>query len=345
MSWWQKHVYEARQPILHLRARVIREIRAVFEEQGFTEVETPILQVSPGVERHTRPVAAKVSGGGDAGQRQRYLHTSPEFGMKKLLAAGETKIFQICHVVRDGEVGRQHQPEFTMLEWYRAGATYLQLMSDVEQLVHAASAAAGVRHLRFGDSSWQEGTAWHRTAVSDAFKELAGIDVLATVGSGEPDTDALRAATREAGMRVGDQDTWDDIFHRVMLEKVGPDLAGKGAAFLYDYPTPVGALARRSESESRVCERVEAYVCGVELANGFSELTDAAEQRQRFESDRAQFAERYGAPPPIDEEFLKALDAMPPSAGMALGIDRLIMLLTGAPDVASVQWVPLDLSQ
>lgn len=345
MAWWHKTNYQARQPVLHLRARVLHAIRAFFHNQGFVEVETPVLQVSPGIERHIRPVAAEVRCGAGGEKVSRFLHSSPEFAMKKLLSAGETRIFQICHVFRDGEVGRLHQPEFTMLEWYRTDATYEQLMADVERLVKEVAIAASAPSLSFDNHRWSTDSAWHRTTVADAFRDLAGIDVLATLERDTMDREGLRAAAIEAGVRTGDQESWDDIFHRVMLEKVEPVLASKGAAFLYDYPAPVGALARRSDDDPRICERVEAYVCGVELANGFSELIDADDQRRRFEADRDHFAMNYGAAPPIDESFLTALQAMPQSAGMALGVDRLIMLLTGAPDVASVQWAPLDLSK
>ena len=345
MTWWQRDIYDARRPFVHARAHIIQAIRSFFHDRGFIEVETPVLQVSPGIERHIRSFPVTVRSGLGQSQVARYLHSSPEFAMKKLLAAGETQIFQICHVFRDGEAGRLHQPEFTMLEWYRAGATYEHLMADVEELVRSSADAAGRTQLRHGNYVWDAAAPWHRATVSAALHELAGVDVLATVAGGSPDTGALKSAAAGAGVRTGERDTWDDIFHRLILDKVEPELARRGAAFLYDYPAPAGALARTSAADPRVCERVEAYVCGVELANGFSELTDADEQRRRFEVDRADYVALYGEAPPIDEDFLAALKDMPDAAGMALGIDRLAMLAVGAPDVAAVQWAPMDLNQ
>ena len=343
--WWDKSAYVQRRKTLGVRADVMAAVRRYFSENGFVEVDTAVLQVSPGLDRHVRPMATEVQGPFDPQSIARYLHTSPEFAMKKLLAAGETAVFQICHVFRDGEEGKIHHPEFAMLEWYRAEADYTALMTDVEGLLAATAAAAHISRFRYGSLECDAGTDWTRLSVADAFLKHADIDVLATVtGSLDPPGQPLAEAARKVGVRCGDNDSWDDVFHRVLLEKIEPVLAREPALFLTDYPAPVGALARRKAEDSRVCERVEAYICGLELANGFSELTDPTEQRARFEQDRAAYASLYGPPPPIDEDFLSALAEMPPAAGMALGLDRLIMLLTGADHIRDVMWAPVDLS-
>ncbi len=266
--------------------------------------------------------------------------------MKKLLAAGEQRIFQICHVFRDHEDGPLHHPEFTMLEWYRTGATYESLMQDLEALVLSAAEASNAEQLKHQEIAVSVDQTWQRMSVAEAFSLYVSIDLLAQVEcDGAEKTGSFLSAARQSGVRCEDTDSWDDIFHRVMLEKIEPVLKQGPPIFLYDYPAPVGALARQKPKDLRVCERVEAYVCGVELANGFSELTDAKEQRQRFERDRNVFEAQYGAPLTIDEDFLMALECVPPSTGMALGIDRLVMLLTGADEIKDVMWSEVDLTR
>ena len=264
--------------------------------------------------------------------------------MKKLLAAGETHIFQICRVFRDEEQSAHHTPEFTMLEWYRVDADYRDMMTDLERLIQAVASAVQATHLGQGKFVFAVDTPWQRLSLPEAFASMAGIDLLSTLGEGcEPSVAALRAAGQKTGVRCDENQTWDDIFHRVLLESIEPQIAEQGPHFLMDYPTVTGALARRKPDQPALCERVEAYACGLELANGYSELTDPDEQRERFERDRAHYRSLYGSPPPVDEDFLDALQHMPQAAGMALGVDRLIMLLTGATDIHDVQWAPLDL--
>lgn len=344
-AWWDRKNHEARRSLLVTRSRAIQAIRKFFVERDFFEVQTPVLQRSPGVERHIKPIPVQVHTHLNPTAHSRYLHSSPEFAMKKLLAAGEERIFQICPVFRDGEAGRLHQPEFTMLEWYRSGATYTAVMEDLETLVREVAAFVQADQLRHGDLSWPVSEGWRKFTVADVFADFAGVDILSGLSRWDEDVTSLRRAATEAGIECGDDETWDDVFHRILLDKVDPQLKTMGALFLYDYPYPAGALARNSQTDPRVCERVEAYVCGVELANGFSELTDAAEQRRRFDSDRRLYADRYGSPPPIDEDFLRALAEIPEATGMAMGIDRLVMLLTGAPRITDVQWAPVDLNE
>lgn len=341
--WWSPSEYAARRPILRVRSDVIAAIRSYFADQGFIEVETAALQKSPGIDRHIQPLKTSIRGAFETNAVERFLHTSPEFSMKKLLAAGEDKIFQICHVYRDGESGTLHHPEFTMLEWYRAGETYEALIEDVAAVVSQSAAAAKALELRHGERAVDVGQTWTVMTVAQAFQTFAGIDVLAQVddpltASAVPFIEVVRAA----GIRCDDADRWDDVFSRVMLERVEPALAEGPPTMLKDFPSPVGALARQSPEDPRVCERVEAYVCGVELANGFSELTDPVEQRARFERDAADYRELYGEGAPIDEGFLDALALMPDAAGMALGLDRLVMLLTGAAHIRDVLWAPVD---
>ncbi len=342
--WWDKTVYAPRRTHLAVRSQVMSAIRSFFQERNFIEVDTAMLQLSPGLDRHVRPVPIELRSPFELATLARYLHTSPEFAMKKLLSAGEKRIFQICRVWRDAEDSAVHQPEFTLLEWYRTEADYSALMKDVEELIDFVCSMTNQPRLQAGDHAMQSGDAWVRMTVADAFLEFADIDLLATIDDGfDPSSSALFDAVQKAGMTCNPTDSWDDLFHRILLERVEPNLATRGGVFLTDYPIVVGALARRKKDDPRLAERVEAYVCGMELANGFSELTDPVEQRRRFERDSALYSSLYGTPAPIDEGFLSALQAMPPAAGMALGVDRLVMLLTGASHIRDVQWTPMDL--
>lgn len=341
-SWWNRAQYDRRRPNLEVRASVVAALRRDFSEQGFIEVETPALQVSPGIDRHIQPLKTTLRGAFDSPPALRFLHTSPEFAMKKLLAAGEQKIFQMCHVYRDGEDGALHHPEFTLLEWYRAGETYEALIKDIQRIVTAAARAANVRELRQGPLSSDATGPWRRMTAAEAFQNFAGINLSAAVGDElEPAPGPFITMARSAGVRCDDADRWDDVFNRVMLDRVEPALASGPPALLTEFPSPVGALARTKPDDPRVCERVEAYICGIELANGFSELSDPVEQRSRFDRDRAAYEALYGAPPPIDDDFIEALSGMPDAAGMALGIDRLVMLLTGATQIRDVLWAPV----
>lgn len=339
--WWDRSVYARRKPNLKIRAQAIGAIRKYFTDRGFTEVETPAIQVSPGIDGHIQPFDVSLEGPFDDGKMLRYLHTSPEFSMKKLLAAGEEKIFQICHVFRNKEAGRLHTPEFTMLEWYRTNENYGAIIDDVVNLVSYVTSATGQSHLRHKSFRTEVSGNWTKLTVADAFQQYAGIDLLSHVDeSGDGLSKKFIATASAVGIACKEDDQWDDVFHRVMMTRIEPALSMGAPALLIDFPNPVGALARNKATEPRLCERVEAYVCGLELANGFSELTDPTEQRRRFERDQAAFARLYGKPPPIDEDFLDALVEMPESAGMALGIDRLAMLLTGADSIDHVLWSP-----
>jgi lysyl-tRNA synthetase class 2 len=280
--------------------------------------------------------------GPDGAASALYLHTSPEFACKKLLAAGEPRLFTVAKVYRNRERGPLHHPEFTMLEWYRAGEPYETLMRDCADYLALAAEAAGTGRLTFRGIHVDPGLEPERVTLAEAFARDAGIDLLATVApDGGTDRDALWASAREAGIRVAEDDTWSDVFSRVLVERVEPRLGIGRAAILHEYPVAEAALARPCPHDPRVAERFELYACGVELANAFGELTDPVEQRRRFEAEMREKRRIYGEAYPIDEDFIAALALMPEASGAALGLDRLVMLATGASRIEQVLWAPV----
>jgi lysyl-tRNA synthetase class 2 len=336
--WWSATRYADIRPFLAARNAIARAIRAWFDEQGFTEVETAILQVSPGNEIHLHAPRTELRAS-DGDRAMRYLRTSPEFACKKLLAAGETRIFEFARVFRDRERGRLHLPEFTMLEWYRANATYEAVMADTVVLTAHAAQATGIGEFSFRGRNANPFAEPEMLTVAAAFERFAGIDLLATIDGGEGDRAKLAAAAG-AKVRITTDDTWSDIFSKILVEHVEPNLGLGSLTVLYEYPLPEAALARVASSDLRVAERFEVYACGVELANGFGELTDAAEQRRRFMLAMDEKQRRYGERYPLDEDFLAAVTCMPPASGVALGFDRLVMLASGAASVDQVVWTP-----
>lgn len=339
--WWDARRHADRRPLLLARNRIQRAIRGWLDDEGFTEVDPAALAISPGNEAHLHGFATDAIGN-DGRARRMYLHTSPEFAMKKLLAAGETRIAAFAHVWRNRERGALHSPEFTMLEWYRAGEPYEALMEDCAAMLRLAAVGAGATELRFRDHRCDPFAMPERLSVAEAFNRHAGIDLLATVhADGVADRDGLAAQAQGAGLRVADDDTWSDILSRVLVTHVEPHLGHGRATILDRYPAPEAALARRAGDDPRVAERFELYACGVELANGFGELTDPAEQRRRFAAEMSEKARVYGEAYPLDEDFLSALAEMPPASGIALGFDRLVMLATGAPRIDDVMWTPV----
>jgi lysyl-tRNA synthetase class 2 len=338
--WWAPDVYADRRPFLIGRARITAALRTWFAARDFVEVETAILQVSPGNEAHLHAFSTELIGV-DGQRSPLYLHTSPEFAAKKLLAAGEQRLFTFARVFRNRERGALHHPEFTMLEWYRANEPYGTLIEDCAALLAAAAQAAGTKRFSFRGQEADPFAAPERVTVAEAFRRYANIDLLATVSGVETDAPALAAAAKGQGIRVADDDTWADIFSRVLVERIEPNLGIGRAAILDEYPVSEAALARPTARDHRVAERFELYVCGVEIANAFGELTDAAEQRRRFESEMAEKERVHGERYPVDEDFLSALGQMPPASGIALGFDRLVMLATGAPRIEQVLWTPV----
>ena len=338
--WWMRDRHADRRPFLMARGEIKAGLRSWFVSEGFVEVEPACLQMSPGNEAHLHALATDVVGP-DLARTRRYLHTSPEFAMKKLLAAGETRIFAFTPCFRNREHGLLHAIEFTMLEWYRAGEPYEAVMEDAAHLLRLACRTTGQRLV-----SWRGGTADPTGAaehirVAEAFARFAGIDLLATVGDdGAPDREALAAQVRAQGITVRDGDSWSDLYARILASLIEPKLGLGQPVLLTEYPAVEAALARPTPADSRVAERFELYCCGVELANGFGELTDPAVQRANLEAQMALKEKLYDERYPIDEDFLAALAHMPPASGCALGFDRLVMLAAGATHIDQVLWTP-----
>lgn len=339
LPFWLPGRHAARRPYLLARGRIATALRAWFGGHEFLEVETAALQVSPGNETHSHAFATELIGP-DTERHALYLRTSPEFACKKLLAAGETRIFDFARVFRNRERGALHHPEFTLLEWYRANEPYETLMDDCAALMAEAARAAGAKHFTFRDKTIDPFVAPERVTVAQAFERHAGIDLLATVAVGRGDRTKLAAAAKKAGVDFSSEDGWGDIFSRVLAERIESQLGIGRATILYEYPLPLAALAR-PKAGSEVAERFELYACGVEVANAFGELTDVAEQRMRFDTAMAEKQRIHGERYPVDEDFLDALAVMPQASGIALGFDRLVMLATGAKHIEQVIWTPV----
>lgn len=346
IPFWYPADYAARLPVLKKRAKTIEAVRTFFVSRDFLEVETPILQVSPGLEPHLKAFRTELVEPFGRADRTMYLHTSPEFTMKKLLAAGLPRIFQMARVFRNEERSKTHHPEFIMLEWYRAGEDYRTLMDDTTALVRVCAEAVGTPVLTGPDGQTCDPFAeWERLSVVEAFRRFAGIkltDTLPAEPSFSPDPAPLRERAERIGVKTDDGDSWDDVYFRIAFEKIEPHLGEKVPTILYDYPVCMAALSRRKPSDGRFAERFEVYAAGIELGNAFSELTDAVEQRERFDRDMDLKERLYGERYPVDEDFIAAVAAMPPAAGIAVGIDRLVMLLTGAKRIEDVMWAPVD---
>ncbi len=334
--FWDRGRHRDRRPFLIARNRITAALHAWFAAQGFVETEAAILQVSPGNETHLHGFATEMIGP-DGVKATRYLHTSPEFALKKLLAAGEERIVDFARVFRNRELGPLHAPEFTMVEWYRAGEPYEAIMADCAVLLAEAARAAGVKTLTWRGLTADPFAEPERLTVAEAFLIHAGIELVGVLS----DRAAFAAAAASRGVRIAADDTWSDMFSRVLVEKVEPKLGIGRATLLCEYPISEAALARAKPEDPRFAERFELYACGVELANGFAELTDAAEQRRRFAADMDEKERIHGERYPLDEDFLAALEHMPEASGVALGLDRLVMLATGASSIDQVQWTPV----
>lgn len=319
---------------LQMRAAVIKAIRDFFDGAGFTHVETPVLQACPTVDPHIHGFATERLDHDLKYAEMLYLQTSPEFAMKKLLCEGWENIYQICPVFRNGEGSSLHSPEFTMIEWYRAHAGYEDIMDDCVNLLRAVAQACDIQAYSYKGQSVNPFADWQKLSVAEAFGQFAGVDFTASLG------DRKKFGQQCANIvRVLEDDSWDDLFFRVMGEVIEPKLGFDAPCILYDYPAHMAALSRKKPDDPRFAERFELYMAGVELANAFGELTDPVEQRARIEEDLVLKERLYGIRYPVDEEFLAALErGMPPSGGIALGIDRLCMLASGAEDIQDVLW-------
>jgi len=344
--FWRPGVHAARRPYLLARGRIAAAVRAWFARHGFLEVETATLQVSPGNETHLHAFATDLIGPGNE-RLPLYLRTSPEFACKKLLAAGETRIVDFARVFRNRERGALHHPEFTMLEWYRVEEPYETLMDDCVALMRTAAEAAGTKTFSFRGRTADPFAAPEKITLAEAFDRFAGADLLGTIANGEGDRDRLAAEAGKAGVPIAADDTWGDIFSRILADRIEPRLGEGGrTTILYEYPLPQAALARAKPERDRpgsdkVAERFELYACGVELANAFAELTDVAEQRKRFVQAMDEKERIHGERYPVDEDFLDALAVIPQASGIALGFDRLVMLAAGAERIDQVIWAPV----
>jgi elongation factor P--(R)-beta-lysine ligase len=304
-------------------------LRRFLESEGYEEVETPSLVPAPGMEPHIEAFAVPFTPQMMPGQeRLLYLITSPEYAMKRLLADGFGPIFQICKAFRDGEISASHNPEFTLLELYRPGVDYRGIMSDLERALAAVEGQFPASQL-FGRVPYD------RVTVADLFLRATGIDLRAC-----PDVEALRRAAERAGFHSEHSDTFEDLFFRIFLERIEPGLGRERPIFLVDYPARMAALARLKPGDPAVAERFELYAQGLELANGFSELNDPDEQRRRLVQERQARIAAGKRDHPLDEDFLSSLSRMPPCGGVAVGLDRLLMLLVGAEAIDEVLLFP-----
>lgn len=335
-----KQAFEARFSRLKVRAQSIRFIRCFFDDRGFLPVESTILQTMPGADVHIHAFRTTQYGLDHTPQRDLYLHQSPEFAMKKMLVAGRdvglNKIYQIVPVFRNCEDSKLHSVEFTMIEWYRTHDRYETIMQDCEELLNGIAQDLNIAEFRFKDRVCQARTQCEKLRVRDAFQKFYGFDLADVLG----DRDKFASSfSSNCGFIIRPEDTWDDIFFAAMAHGIEPNLGQGVPTILYEYPAHMAALSRVCDDDKRFAKRFELYVCGIELANAFDELTDATEQRKRFIEDMAEKKRLYGDTFPIDEEFLTAIEyGLPPTGGIALGIDRLIMLATNAKEIDDVLW-------
>ena len=338
---WNLGRYGERRGWLVARAAISIFARRWFDAKGFIEVQPAALQASPGNETHLHGFKTALILP-DGSLHDGYLHTSPEFAMKKLLAAGESQIFALTSVFRNRERTALHAPEFVMLEWYRAYTPLERLIEDCVAVVALAAHVAGTKAFVYRGREANPFDPPELLTVRDAFCRYAGIDIYDSLPiNGRADTETLARQANDSGIRVAPDDDWSDIFSRILGERVEPNLGLGRPTVLHAYPAREAALAQVNPNDPRIAERFELYCCGVELANAFHELRDPGEQRRRFASSMKEQQHIFGVSYPIDEDFLAALADMPDASGAALGFDRLIMLATGAKRVESVQWTPV----
>lgn len=338
---WNPEGFARRYPYLKKRQTVLRAIRRFFDEQDFDEVETPILQTAPGCEVHLHGFSTQLLAPDQQSKRTAWLQTSPEFAMKKLIVAGVEKQYQICHVFRNAEGSSRHSPEFTMIEWYRTGVDYHHIIQDCIGLLHKVASTVGVTEFRYQGNTCDPFAECEYLTLDEAFRNYCNIPLGDLLGK----RDELAAYAVKAGARVLPDDDWDAVYFAVLNELIEPKLGMNRPTFLYEYPAHMAVLSRKKPGDPRWAERFELYCCGLELANAFSELTDPAEQRLRFQADMDEKQVIYGHRWPIDNDFLAAMEhGMPPCGGIALGIDRLVMLAAHTDNIDDVLWLPVTIA-
>ncbi len=334
-----------RLPFLKARSNAKQAIRQYLFSLDFTEVETPQLQKSPGNETHLLGLST-VWTTPELNSKQLFFATSPEFSHKKLLAGGMNKIFEFARVFRNQDLSPIHAPEFTMLEWYRAGDDYKQIIQDTLTICKEAAIANGVDHYGFRGIEIPLDSKPVFLTLREAFLQFAQIDLCECLdenGNGLRDEFASRAMAN--GIKISDNDDWSDIFNLVLIAKIEPNIGKDAPTILYEYPLPEGALARPCPHDKRFVERFELYICGIEIANGFGELIDPEDQRIRFETSMKKQKAIYKTAFPIDDKLLDALKFMVPTSGVALGFDRLVMLISGARTIFDTFWNEFEIGE
>ncbi len=340
-NWWKNDIYLRKIPFLKAKCQIIKEIRNFFDKEGFMEVDTPSLQISPGLETHLHAFHTEFFD--FSGEKKDfYLHTSPEFTMKKLLSAGLPKIYQIAHCYRNCENSITHSPEFLMLEWYRANNTYEILMEDCEKIIRNSFESVGKKKSDFKGIECNVFKDFEKLTLHEAFNIYADINLDKVIDDDlNPTPYIIKEEAKRIGVNTTDFDNFEDVFFKIMLDRIEPKLGQGVPTILYEYPISMAALSRPSPKNKKVAERFELYISSLELANAFSELTDISTQRDRFQKDMELKQQLYGINYPIDEDFMEALKYMPESTGIALGVERLIMLASGADNINDTLFAPV----
>lgn len=324
-----QHIQKNKEYLI-LRSRIFSIIRDFFNQRNYIEADVPVALALPGQEPYLNPMPLRVHDD-RGGEHQMYLHTSPEYTLKKMLAAGFERVFSITKCFRDHEsFGGNHNPEFTMLEWYSAGADMFGLMDEMDALF------ACLRE-KLGDELKGSLGTGKRIRMRDLWRETIQVDLDDYLESG-----SLFNLSRDFGFNPSQNESYEDLFYRIFLNKIEPMLKDMGTVFVYHYPEQMAALSKVSRNDPRYAERVEVYLEGLELANGFSELTDAKEQLRRLETERERRKKMGKEVYDIDQEFVEAVGLMPESAGIALGLDRLAQFAMACKDIDTVLVLPMS---
>lgn len=340
---------DPRQPdfaLLEKRSAILRALRDTLRDRAMLEVDTTMLHPAPAIEEHVDSFSCPMHHP-QGGNEERFLHTSPEVAMKTLLSLGGGDMFQISHVFRNRQFSPLHQPEFTLVEWYRKNAGLENLFDDCQAMAATTINVIGSHHWRYRDASCDlQSKRWLRISVTDAFEKYCGIDLLATIDDPLfPDPRPFAHQAGLIGIRCDDKDHWDDIFFRIFTRLIEPELGRGRPTFLTDYPSPLALWARRNPDEPRLALRAELFLCGVEIANGFDELRDVEEFQHRVDVIRQRHEQRNHTPFIQDQQFLATMRrGLPACSGMALGLDRWIMLACGASRIQDVQWLPITMT-